>query len=104
MGSFVAGSGLAGMAHDGISSVPEDGTWLLKKGERVINDKDNAALTEYLKNGGGGMNINMPVTIQNSDEDGVKKALPALKQTIIDVVTGNIAGNGEIRKTIKGYT
>lgn len=39
---------LTGMAHDGISNIPEEGTWLLNKGERVLNPEQNKDLTNYL--------------------------------------------------------
>lgn len=39
---------LTGMAHDGISNIPEEGTWLLNKGERVLNPEQNKDLTSYL--------------------------------------------------------
>jgi len=41
-------SALAGMAHDGIDSVPETGTWLLQKGERVVTSQTSAKLDETL--------------------------------------------------------
>ncbi|MBU5384739.1 phage tail tape measure protein [Citrobacter cronae] len=37
-----------GMAHDGIDSVPETGTWLLQKGERVVTSQTSAKLDETL--------------------------------------------------------
>lgn len=39
---------LAGMAHDGIDSVPETGTWLLQEGERVTTAKTSAKLDATL--------------------------------------------------------
>ncbi|MDF4644914.1 hypothetical protein P3488_10385 [Vibrio parahaemolyticus] len=36
--STIKGTNLQGMAHDGISSVPNEGTWLLDKGERVYTN------------------------------------------------------------------
>lgn len=39
---------LTGMAHDGIDSVPKEGTWLLDGGERVLNPEQNKDLTRYL--------------------------------------------------------
>ncbi|MPT45741.1 MAG: phage tail tape measure protein, partial [Klebsiella sp.] len=36
------GTALQGQAHDGIDSVPETGTWLLQKGERVTTAKTSA--------------------------------------------------------------
>jgi hypothetical protein len=102
MGSFATGL-VAGMAHDGMKNIPEDGTWLLQKGERVVDSKTNKDLTDYLKNQKQS-NINMTVNINGGDEQGVLKALPKLKQTIIEVVSGDIAQNGAIRKTILSYT
>ncbi|HHJ1787555.1 TPA: phage tail length tape measure family protein, partial [Pseudomonas aeruginosa] len=39
---------LSGQAHDGIMSVPEDGTWNLKKGERVTTAETSAKLDRTL--------------------------------------------------------
>lgn len=41
---------LTGMAHDGIDSIPKEGTWLLDGGERVLNPQQNKDLTKYLAN------------------------------------------------------
>ncbi|WP_052130853.1 phage tail length tape measure family protein [Erwinia typographi] len=41
---------LTGMAHDGIDTVPETGTWLLKKGERVVTAQTSAKLDSTLQN------------------------------------------------------
>ncbi|MBC5249859.1 phage tail tape measure protein, partial [Klebsiella pneumoniae] len=64
------GSALHGQAHDGIDSVPETGTWLLQKGERVTTAKTSAKLDATLdrvanqSTGGGAIyspNINIPI-------------------------------------------
>ncbi len=39
---------LTGMAHDGIANVPREGTWLLDKGERVLNPQQNSDFTRFL--------------------------------------------------------
>ena len=39
---------MAGMAHDGIDSVPQTGTWLLQKGERVTTAETSAKLDKTL--------------------------------------------------------
>lgn len=39
---------LTGMAHNGIGSVPREGTWLLDKGERVLNPQQNTDLTDFM--------------------------------------------------------
>ncbi len=45
---LIAGQTIAGMAHDGIDNIPKEGTWLLDKGERVVDSRTNADLTNYL--------------------------------------------------------
>lgn len=42
-----------GMAHDGIDNIPKEGTWLLDKGERVVDSRTNSDLKDYLAKGGG---------------------------------------------------
>ncbi|HAV1907647.1 TPA: phage tail tape measure protein [Enterobacter hormaechei subsp. steigerwaltii] len=44
----VSVSALSGMAHDGIDSIPETGTWLLQQGERVTTAKTSAKLDATL--------------------------------------------------------
>ncbi|MEI7252103.1 phage tail tape measure protein [Pectobacterium versatile] len=44
----ISASALAGMAHDGIDRVPETGTWLLQRGERVVTAKTSAKLDSTL--------------------------------------------------------
>jgi len=48
MVAAVTAASLMGMAHDGIDSIPREGTWLLDKGERVVDRRTNADLKEYL--------------------------------------------------------
>lgn len=44
----LAAAKITGMAHDGIDAVPEDGTWLLQKGERVTTSETSAKLDRTL--------------------------------------------------------
>jgi hypothetical protein len=48
MAAAVQGLAMAGMAHDGIDSVPQTGTWLLEKGERVTTAETSAKLDATL--------------------------------------------------------
>jgi hypothetical protein len=50
MAAAVGSFALAGMAHDGIDSVPETGTWLLQQGERVTTSDTSAKLDRTLDN------------------------------------------------------
>ncbi|HDZ9078121.1 TPA: phage tail tape measure protein [Klebsiella pneumoniae] len=70
------GTALQGQAHDGIDSVPETGTWLLQKGERVTTAKTSAKLDATLdrvanqSTGGGSIyspTINIPINGNPSD-------------------------------------
>ncbi|MES5773155.1 transglycosylase SLT domain-containing protein [Acinetobacter baumannii] len=47
---IMAAQTIQGMAHNGIDSVPREGTWLLDGGERVLNPQQNKDLTNYLNN------------------------------------------------------
>ena len=49
MAAAVSAIALSGMAHDGIDSVPNDGTWLLQKGERVTTAETSAKLDGVLE-------------------------------------------------------
>ncbi|WP_345956584.1 phage tail tape measure protein [Pseudomonas fulva] len=69
----VASTALMGMAHSGIDNIPQEGTWLLDGGERVLNPNQNRDLTTYLRkvnsvgadsNRRAGVTINAPVTVQ----------------------------------------
>ncbi len=61
----VGAAAMAGMAHDGIDSVPETGTWLLQKGERVTTAETSAKLDRTLDRvskdttGGSGLTVNL---------------------------------------------
>lgn len=62
---LIAGQTIAGMAHDGIDNIPKEGTWLLDKGERVVDSRTNADLKGMIanqKNGGGDVHISVHVT------------------------------------------
>jgi hypothetical protein len=51
---------LAGMAHDGIDSVPEDGSWFLQRGERVTTAQTSAKLDAMLSRIDSGLNTAQP--------------------------------------------
>ena len=51
--SMIQAATPVGMAHDGIDNIPKEGTWLLDKGERVVDSRTNSDLKNYLAEGGG---------------------------------------------------
>lgn len=75
---IIAAQTVAGMAHDGIDNIPKEGTWLLDKGERVVDSRTNSDLKNYLsasKSGSGvNVNINIPpgyTAKQSRTENGI---------------------------------
>ena len=63
---MIAAQTISGMAHDGIDNIPKEGTWLLDKGERVVDSRTNSDLKDYLanqKSGGGDVSIHNTITI-----------------------------------------
>lgn len=62
---IMAAQAVQGMAHDGIDNIPREGTWLLDRGERVVDSRTNADLKDYLKTARGGSAGGMKVVINN---------------------------------------
>ena len=60
LASAVGMTALAGMAHDGIESVPEDGSWFLQRGERVTTAQTSAKLDAMLSRIDSGLNNAQP--------------------------------------------
>lgn len=54
---------LSGMAHDGIDNIPKEGTWLLDKGERVVDSRTNSDLKNYLSTSKSGSGVNVNINI-----------------------------------------
>lgn len=82
--SIVSNIAAVGMAHDGIDSVPETGTWLLQKGERVVTSgtsaKLDATLDRVSKDTTGGKLPDVQIsTTVNGDPD--QRTLLLLKET-----------------------
>ncbi|XOQ21696.1 MAG: hypothetical protein ACFWTR_13320 [Pseudomonas shahriarae] len=99
----VASAALAGMAHDGIDAVPETGTWLLQKGERVTTAETSAKLDRTLDQlransgggAGGGIHISAPVSVQaqpGMSGDDARKQGEAMGQGLVS----------EIRRVLQG--
>ncbi|WP_407493656.1 transglycosylase SLT domain-containing protein [Acinetobacter baumannii] len=68
---IMAAQTIQGMAHNGIDSVPREGTWLLDGGERVLNPQQNKDLTNYLNNRqNGASDGNVQISQQITFADG----------------------------------
>ncbi|MFQ5510129.1 MAG: hypothetical protein ACE5FN_12475 [Leptospirillia bacterium] len=87
----LAAASLAGVAHDGLDNVPTDGTYLLQRGEGVLNKQDNRGLRDLLQNGGG----NTQVTINISAMDGadVARVIHRQRGQIVSIIRAANAEN-----------
>jgi lambda family phage tail tape measure protein len=71
------GFALSGMAHDGIDSVPQDGTWFLQTGERVTTAETSAKLDRTLSeiqsrgnsNAGAGQVNHFTISLPNATDE-----------------------------------
>lgn len=61
--------GVLGVAHAGLENVPEDSTFLLKKGERILSPSQNKDLEKFLSQGGGGVVIRQLNIMPNAQID-----------------------------------
>ena len=105
------GASLDGQAHDGIDYVPADGTWNLKKGERVTTAETSAKLDRTLdrfsREGSGG---NMDVAVHNyagaqveTQRDGDQMKI-IIKQAKREIARDLAQGNGEVTRALtSGY-
>lgn len=110
------GTALQGQAHDGIDSVPETGTWLLQKGERVTTAKTSAKLDATLdrvanQSTGGGATysptINIPINGNPSDATLAlvrKAADEGAERGYRKAVNSVASGQGDLHKALMGKT
>ncbi|EOD8891527.1 phage tail tape measure protein [Klebsiella pneumoniae] len=110
------GTALQGQAHDGIDSVPETGTWLLQKGERVTTAKTSAKLDATLdrvanqSTGGGAIyspTINIPINGNPSDVTLAlvrKAADEGAERGYRKAVNSVASGQGDLHKALMGKT
>ncbi|HBQ3896769.1 TPA: phage tail tape measure protein [Klebsiella pneumoniae] len=110
------GTALQGQAHEGIDSVPETGTWLLQKGERVTTAKTSAKLDATLdrvanqSTGGGAIyspTINIPINGNPSDATLAlvrKAADEGAERGYRKAVNSVASGQGDLHKALMGKT
>lgn len=116
MVAAISAASLSGMAHDGVDSVPETGTWLLQKGERVTTAKTSAKLDATLdrvanqSTGGGAIyapNINIPINGNPSDATVAlvrKAADEGAERGYRKAVTSIVKGQGDLHRALMGKT
>lgn len=106
----VASSALAGMAHDGIDSIPETGTWLLQKGERVTTAETSAKLDKTLDSVANGVPSNRGNTTVNLIEDASKAGQTRTRldddgiQEVIDVWISKLYSDDDVMDALNRKT
>lgn len=99
---------LLGMAHDGIDAVPETGTWLLQKGERVTTASTSAKLDKTLDEVQAGTTGYSNIQVINNGEpmrarqeiDG--KTMKIILDRVEDDFAGKMAsGTGKYPKAVE---
>ncbi|BCB06801.1 hypothetical protein HHSLTHF2_06910 [Vreelandella venusta] len=107
--STIQGTELMGQAHDGIDSVPETGTWLLEKGERVTTADTSAKLDATLARvesqmnrpgdvGRGNVSVHLHEDASRAGQVNERTAPDGTR--IIDVLVANIMGDGKAHKAL----
>lgn len=116
MVAAISAASLSGMAHDGIDAVPETGTWLLQKGERVTTAATSAKLDATLdrvatqSTGGGTIyspTINIPINGNPSDATLAlvrKAADEGAERGYRKAVNSVASGQGDLHKALMGKT
>ncbi|MCF6672312.1 phage tail tape measure protein [Raoultella ornithinolytica] len=114
--SIISNISAVGMAHDGIDAVPETGTWLLQKGERVTTAATSAKLDATLdrvatqSTGGGAIyapNISIPINGNPSDATIAlvhKAAHEGAERGYRKAVNSVASGQGDLHKALMGKT
>ncbi|WP_316437817.1 phage tail tape measure protein [Klebsiella pneumoniae] len=112
----ISAASLSGMAHDGIDAVPETGTWLLQKGERVTTAATSAKLDATLdrvanqSTGGGTIyspTITIPINGNPSDATLAlvrKAADEGAEKGYRKAVNSVASGQGDLHKALMGKT
>lgn len=113
---IVSNIAAVGMAHDGIDAVPETGTWLLQKGERVTTAATSAKLDATLdrvatqSTGGGTIyspTITIPINGNPSDATLAlvrKAADEGAEKGYRKAVNSVASGQGDLHKALMGKT
>ncbi|MHA9571735.1 phage tail tape measure protein [Klebsiella pneumoniae] len=112
---IVSNIAAVGMAHDGIDAVPETGTWLLQKGERVVtantSAKLDATLNRVAQQSTSGNQISQEFNF-NVNGDPSDAQIAMMKKAVADgakmgyqkAVNSVITGQGDLHKALMTKT
>ena len=102
---------MTGMAHDGITEIPKEGTWLLQKGERVLSAQQNADFTNFMRGGGStgagvsaGGNVTQYITVSGAGDqalaDAVQRATADGAEQGYNRVLSDVSNRGNVSRKI----
>lgn len=103
---LVVGQTIQGMAHSGIDAVPNEGTWLLDKGERVYTQESAKQIDQMydtVRNGSGAnATINQVFNFDGAGGEGIEQRIAAAArdgaQQGYAMVLHDFATRGQIRR------
>jgi len=107
---LIAAQTISGMAHDGIDNIPKEGTWLLDKGERVVDSRTNSDLKDYLanqKSGGGDVKISQTIVVNTDgsakvDTEGQKQLAQGFQAMMEAYTRKEMRQGGSIYNFVRG--
>lgn len=104
----------AGIAHGGMDYVPNESTYILQRGERVLSPKQNVEISAMARHyntggqggtnsGGIGFSIKNEIIVQGSvnDEQSAQQTGDNIAQRIVATVVANINENGAIIRAVR---
>jgi tape measure domain-containing protein len=106
----------AGIAHGGLDYVPNESTYVLQRGERVLSPKQNTEISQMARRynaggaandggGSGGVNIHITnqITVQGGTNEQTSQAVGQdVARQVVGVVVANIQSNGAIIRAVRG--
>ena len=112
--ALIAGQTIAGMAHDGIDKVPETGTWLLQKGERVVTASTSAKLdatlerVQALRQSAGGGSVHIQNSFTGKPDDATLAAIDSRNRQLVTSIRKEMAAQvirptNEFGRALNGY-
>lgn len=93
---------VVGMAHDGITDIPEEGTWILNKGERVMSKDTNQDFKRYMRNNGGGAQVTnvfqISAGVAGTVRAEIAKTIPQINKLTLASVEQALRSGGSISR------
>lgn len=114
LAASVGALSLAGMAHSGIDKVPETGTWLLQKGERVVTASTSAKLdatlekVQSVRQSAGGGSVHIQNSFTGKPDDATMAAIDSRNRQLVTSIRKEMAAQvvkptNEFGRALNGF-